>query len=93
MVATQKIMDIRAIIKCESVPVLIFKNTLVIESMEPEKEKEEKTYLTSKKKWGDFDIHPDIIEVLKFDNKFKPTRIQQETLTITTSNTVPYDRC
>lgn len=47
---------------------------------------EEKTYVQSSKKWKDFEIHPEIIDVLRSANKTKPTRIQQETLLITTSN-------
>lgn len=45
----------------------------------------EKSYVASKKKWADFELHPEIIEVLKSQNMNKPTRVQQETLTITTS--------
>lgn len=59
-------------------------------SVEPKAEKsgeepKEKTYVQSKKKWTEFDIHPEIITLLKEAGKIKPTRIQQETLPITTS--------
>lgn len=53
--------------------------------MEPKEDKEAKSYLVSKKKWKEFEIHPDIIEVLELQNKFKPTRVQQQTLAITTN--------
>jgi superfamily II DNA/RNA helicase len=47
--------------------------------------REEKSYVQSKKKWGEFEIHPEIVDLLRQTNKTKPTRIQQETLSITTS--------
>lgn len=45
----------------------------------------EKTYVTSKKKWSEFDLHPEIIEVLKMNKMTKPTRVQEESLPTTAS--------
>jgi superfamily II DNA/RNA helicase len=53
------------------------------EPKEEQHKKEDKTYIKSKKKWKDFQIHPDLIDALYDDNKATPTRVQSETLEIT----------
>jgi superfamily II DNA/RNA helicase len=50
---------------------------------EHEHKKEDKTYIKSKKKWKDFQLHEDLIAALADDGKTTPTRVQSETLDIT----------
>ena len=47
--------------------------------MEPD---HDKTYIKSKKKWNEFKLHEDIIEALRDDNKNRPTKVQERTLSI-----------
>ncbi len=48
-------------------------------------EHDEKTYIKSKKKWKDFQLHQDIIDVLLDMGMKHPTRVQSETLEVTTN--------
>ena len=50
------------------------------EGEEAKQEKEDKIYIKSKKKWKDFNLSEDIIEALRFQNKHKPTKVQEESL-------------
>lgn len=47
---------------------------------EHDHKKQDKTYIKSKKKWKDFQLHEDLIEALYDDGKQNPTRVQSETL-------------
>ena len=55
------------------------------EKVNEQQEKDGKRYITSKKKWKDFKIHQGIIDALLEEGKNKPTRVQSETLEITTN--------
>jgi superfamily II DNA/RNA helicase len=52
------------------------------ETKEEHHKKEDKTYIKSKKKWKDFQLHADLIDALYDDGKSNPTRVQSETLEI-----------
>ena len=47
-----------------------------------EDEKKDKTYIKSRKRWSDFPLPEHIIEALEDQNKYRPTKVQEETLKI-----------
>lgn len=60
-------------------------NPTVAETNPEHHKQEDKSYIKSKMKWTNFKLHQDIIDALRDQGLTNPTRVQAETLEVTTN--------